>query len=89
MRNDNPVYDKLKQIIANRFSNAVVNTHKRQAEVARCCGIQRQTLQKYIKGLNTIPIEVTITVAEMSNTSVGYLLGEDLVSEPQERSDNE
>ena len=80
MKNDNPIYSDIKDILANRFENAVCSTDKSKAEVARYCGVARQTLAKYMDGVNTIPVDVTKTVAELSGIDVHYLLGKDITT---------
>lgn len=79
MKNDNSIYDEIKKILADRFVDAIVNTQMKQSEIARHCGISRQTLQKYMKGENTIPVNVTMTVSELSNIESCYLLGQDCI----------
>lgn len=80
MKNDNPIYDEIKNILADRFAAAVYATNKRPAEVARYCGVSRQNLAKYMNGINTIPIDVTMVVANLSETDVHYLLGKDITT---------
>lgn len=79
MKNYSPIYDEIREILANRFSEAVRQINMSYAEVGRRCSVSRQTMAKYMNGINVIPLDVVKVVSDLSNVDYNYLLGYDMI----------
>jgi len=51
--------------------------HITQEQMAQYLGISRRTYANYERGIHAMPVEILVSITEMFNTSLDYLVGRD------------
>lgn len=58
-----------------RLEDLRIDNDKTQAELAEYLGCQREVYRRYEKGTRQIPIDFLITLSELYQVNIDYLLG--------------
>ncbi len=68
-------YQQTRETMYHRIRTMRKKEHLTQAQMAQHLGISRRTYANYERGVHAMPAEILLSIAEMFDCSMDYLIG--------------